>query len=312
MPKIKLAVSCILVWIITAVILLSGCADVSKKIDMNPPQASAGALNASVAPAASPEASPSPSPSPLPTLSPSPAPGIPTDKNLSEKLTGSQVPAGKQVNKKSFPILYYHAVNDKIEGIEELFVSPAEFEKQMAFLKKNNYTVITFDRIKDIQSIENPVIITFDDGYEDNYTYAYPVLKKYGFQATIFMSSGFIDKSLYLSTAQIKEMSGLINFQGHSIMHPYLTKLTNDEVHKELKESKALIEKITGKSIDVFSYPMGDYDKRIIDITKKYYKYAVINGRGLYAEGDGDYEIKRVYIPRSLDIEGFSKKIKGE
>jgi peptidoglycan/xylan/chitin deacetylase (PgdA/CDA1 family) len=276
-----------------AVIIQSGCSAGSRKIELNQPPSIEAALDNAETPVflPSPSHDPTPSPSPLPVSTVEPKPEV--------KL------------KKSFPILYYHAVNDKINGIEELFVSPVEFEKQMTYLKENNYTVISFDRLKDIHTIEKPVIITFDDGYEDNYKYVYPVLKKFGFPATIFLCSDFIDKPLYLSKAQITEMSGLVDFQGHSITHPYLTKLSNEEVHRELGESKKIIESITAKGVNVFSYPIGDYNQRILDITKKYYKYAVVNGGGLYTEGDGDYEIKRVYIPRILDIPGFSKKIKG-
>lgn len=245
-----------------------------------------------------------PSPTPVISASPSPTPTqIPT------------TPLDKPKTRKSFPILYYHKINDTIEGIEELHVSPGEFEKQMELLKKNNYTVITFDQLKDVQNIDNPVIITLDDGYEDNYTYAYPILKKYNFKATIFVTSDFIDKPSFLTTGQIKEMNGLINFQGHTVTHPSDPKpfvsLKNEEVEWEMSESKKFIESITGTKIDVFAYPVGSYDQRIINLTKKYYKYAVVNGGGLYTEGDSDYEIKRVYVPRSLDITGFEKKIKG-
>ena len=292
MPRIKNLIAYTLLWMLTTGVLLSGCSGDPKKMDINSAPSTGAALGISGELTISPTASPSPEPSPIPRVTP--------------------VPASKPQGKKSIPILYYHAVNDHIEGIEELFVSPIELEKQMAFLKRNDYTVITFDQIKDIRNIENPIIITFDDGYEDNYSYAYPVLKKYGFQATIFLCSEFIDKSFYLSTAQIKEMATLINFQGHSISHPYLTRLANEEVDKELGESKKIIESITAKGVNVFAYPIGDYDQRIMDITKKYYKYAVLNGGGIYTEGDGDYEIKRVYIPRNLDIEGFSRKVKGD
>ncbi len=209
------------------------------------------------------------------------------------------------------PILYYHAVNDNINGMEELFVSPSEFDKQMELLKNNNYTVITFDDLDNLSGIEKPVIITFDDGYEDNYTYAYPILKKYGFKATIFIVTDFIGNPSILNEAQIKEMSDLVNFQSHSLSHPDLTSLGSETLKKELSESRTKIEAITGAKANVFAYPTGYYNGRVLEITRENYDYAVVNGGGLHKVGDSPYEIKRVYVPRWLDIKGFEKKIQG-
>ena len=214
--------------------------------------------------------------------------------------------------KKSLPILYYHAINDNITGLEELFVSPSEFDRQMQYLKQNNYDAISFAQLKYISKIPKPVIITFDDGYEDNYRYAYPILKKYGFTATIFICSDVIDKPLFLKTVQIQEMKDFISFQSHTVSHRRLSELKDDEIEYELRESKKAIEEITGCKIDVLAYPYGDYNVKVINIAKKYYNYAVVSGGGLYHEGDNNYEIKRVYVPRDLNIDSFIKKLKGQ
>lgn len=235
----------------------------------------------------------------------------PVDKTTTQGDTKQGTAPEQPTAKVSLPILYYHAIDDAIEGIEELFVSPSEFEKQMSFLKQNNYTVITFDDLGNLKNIKKPVIITFDDGYEDNYTYAYPILKKYNFKATIFLVTNFIDNSSILKQSQIKEIAGLINFQSHTLSHADLNKLKDEEIEKELSESKSIIENMTGTKVNTLAYPTGYYDQRVIDIAKKYYKYAVVNGGGLYTEGDNNYELKRVYIPRNLDIKGFEQKITG-
>jgi peptidoglycan/xylan/chitin deacetylase (PgdA/CDA1 family) len=211
---------------------------------------------------------------------------------------------------KGVPILYYHTINDNITGIEELFVSPKEFEKQMKFLRENNYNVISFKELGDYDSYDKPVIITFDDGYEDNYYNAYPILKKYNFKATIFLSVDAIDKPLFLKKAQITEMGDLIDFESHTLSHPYLTQLNNKEAAHELSESKKQIEEITGKQVNVLAYPIGDFDRRIIEIASKYYKYAVLNYGGTYYKSENDYEIKRTYVSRYLDVQGFIKKLK--
>lgn len=252
-------------------------------------------------------------PTPSPVATPTPVEVKPTATPI--PVTPGPTPSAtpKTLAKRTVPILYYHAINDEIgQGqLAELFVSPKEFEKQMAFLKQNNYNVITFDDLHNLDNVPNPVIITFDDGYEDNYLYAYPVLKKYGFKASIFLVSDFIGNSSILNKAQIKEMSDLINFQGHTMTHPNLPDIKIEDAEKELSVSKKVIEEITGKPVTVFAYPTGLYNKQILDITKKHYQYAVWNGGGLYTTTDDPYIMKRVYIPRELDVKGFERKIKG-
>lgn len=216
-----------------------------------------------------------------------------------------EVKPGKKV-----PILYYHAINDNINGLDELFVSPAEFDKQMLYLKQNGYNVITFSQLADVDNIVNPVIITFDDGYEDNYTYAYPILKKYNFKATVFLCTDVIDKPLFLKKNQIEEMKNLIDFQSHTVTHRKLSELKKEEIEFELTESKKQLEALTGNAVSVLAYPIGDYNSEVIEITRKYYKYAVLSGGGIYRKGDNSYEIKRVYIPRDLDVKGFEDKIR--
>lgn len=252
-----------------------------------------------------------PTPSPVATTTPVEVKPTATPIPVTPAPTPSATP--KTLVKRTVPILYYHAINDEVgQGqLSELFVSPKEFEKQMAFLKQNNYNVITFDDLHNIDNTPNPVIITFDDGYEDNYLYAYPVLKKYGFKASIFLVSDFIGNPSILNKAQIKEMSDLINFQGHTMTHPNLPDIKIEDAEKEISVSKKVIEEITGKPVTVFAYPTGLYNKEILDITKKHYQYAVWNGGGLYTTTDDPYIMKRVYIPRELDIKGFERKIKG-
>lgn len=234
------------------------------------------------------------------------------DKEISkstEEDNGTSVNATHQMTKKAVPVLYYHAVNDSTEGIEELFVKTSEFEKQMGYLYENGYTSINFDEIEKVQNIDKPVIITFDDGYEDNYLNAYPILKKYNLKATIFLAVGLVGNPSILNTEQIKAMSDLVSFQSHTLTHQYLTKLGDDELEKELAYSKSKIEEITNQKVDVLAYPFGDYDQRVMNCAKKYYKYAVAMGGGMHYTGNDLYEIKRLYIPRSLSFEGFKQKL---
>lgn len=279
--------SLLLILILIFTVLVSACGKSYDKTKTDSPDNTSTPTAAKIS---TPEVTATPTPTPVPTPTP--------------------IPLNKPGAKVKVPILYYHRVNDVVEGLEELHVKPAEFEKQMKYLKDNGYTVITFDELDKTENIQKPIIITFDDGYEDNYTYAYPILKKYGFKATVFLVYDFIDHPSILTKAQILEMRDLVNFQDHTLTHPELTKLSPEEAEKEIYDSKVKLEAITGVPINVFAYPAGHYNSTILNIVGKYYKFGVQNGGGIYTTGENLLEIKRVYIPRNLDIKGFENKIK--
>jgi peptidoglycan/xylan/chitin deacetylase (PgdA/CDA1 family) len=121
----------------------------------------------------------------------------------------------------------------------------------------------------------------------------------------------FVDNPSILNKNEIHEMQDLVNFQSHTISHPDLRKISAQEAEKEIVQSKAKLEEITGTKINVFCYPSGFFNTTALNLVSKNYKYAVLNGGGVYTTGDNPFEIKRVYIPRSLDIKGFEQKIKG-
>ena len=101
---------------------------------------------------------------------------------LARRQTVGQIPEGWNV-----PVLMYHAVGDEIWGYSDLFVSEAGMEEQLQYLQENGYEPIWFSDLAHIEDYEKPVILTFDDGYDDNYTVLYPLLEKYQTKATIFV-----------------------------------------------------------------------------------------------------------------------------
>lgn len=207
--------------------------------------------------------------------------------------------------KLKLPILLYHSVTDKTWGYTDLHVSPKEFDQQMKYLKDNNYTSLNFSELENANQYEKPIIITLDDGYENNYTEVYPILKKYNIKATIFVCEGNIGKTNVLKKEQIAEMSGLVDIQSHTITHPDLTKIDNKSLEKELKESKEKLQEITGKEINTLAYPAGQYNEYVLEITRKYYKYAVIARNDGFYTGEDKYTIKRLYISRNTPLNGF-------
>jgi peptidoglycan/xylan/chitin deacetylase (PgdA/CDA1 family) len=211
------------------------------------------------------------------------------------------------------PILYYHAIADETFGIEQMFVRIQEFDDQMRYMKDNGYQCVTFDDLDHLRDFKKPFMITFDDGYEDNYTNMYPILKKYGFKATVFLVPLYVDKNRYLKTSEILEMRELVNFQSHTLTHDYLTTLSYEEIERQLRDSKSQIEALTGQIVTAIAYPVGDYDDRVLEIAARYYRYGLLMGGGLYYHtGEDLLRMNRVYIPRGLDIADFKFKIEAE
>lgn len=217
-------------------------------------------------------------------------------------MTGSDPQQDSPIN---IPVLMYHSINNNAIGIDDLSVTSKLFEEQMQYLSNNGYTPIYFDQIKQASQYKKPILITFDDGYEDNYTNAYPILKNYNFNATIFMITKAIDQIGYLSKSQIQEMGDLISFQSHTVDHVKLNRFSLKKINFECAESKNTLSQITGKPVYVISYPNGCFNDGVINIASKYYSYGVTTLVGFNTSSTEKFEIRRFGISRSYDMNKF-------
>ncbi|WP_052343693.1 polysaccharide deacetylase family protein [Bacillus massiliigorillae] len=218
------------------------------------------------------------------------------------------------------PILIYHSIDEFTgHGMKELYATPKNFEKQMLYLRNHGYTLLTFDRWNDIGNVENPIFITFDDGYKNN-LHAITIFKKlqnnhFKPTGTFFVISDFIGRPNRLSKSDLKMMadSGLASIQSHTATHPDLTKI--DDLQYELKESKEKIQQITGKPVIALAYPYGSFNQKVIDETKKYYMYGITTISELYSKtGKKDelYLLPRIYIKYTTSMNDFAKIVNGE
>lgn len=216
---------------------------------------------------------------------------------------------------KKVPILIYHSIdNYKGLGSRELYVTPKSFEEQMIYLRDHGYTLLTFERWQEIDNVNKPIIITFDDGYKNNLN-AFAIFKKVNnerFKAsgTIFVISDFIDRSNRLTKAELKMLanSGLFSIQSHTATHPDLTKINNYEY--ELKGSKEKIQQITGKPVIALSYPYGNFNDKVVAETKKYYSFGLTTTPELFSKKkikDELYLLPRIYITYSTTLDDFKK-----
>ena len=198
-------------------------------------------------------------------------------------------------------ILNYHMVDNRELS---LAVTPKDFERQMVWLKNNGFETITPAELhaaltEGAELPAKPVLITFDDGYVDNYTNAYPILKKYNLKATIFIVTGFVSsRKGYLTWDQLREMEANgISVEGHTMTHRALTDLSDDEAKEELAASKRLIEEKLGKTVTCFAYPTGAYNLHIASLVQEAgYKMAFTVRYGNTDRASNLYALDRIPI----------------
>ena len=161
------------------------------------------------------------------------------------------------------PVLTYHRVVPWAHKHGPLLVSPESFRRQMSFFQRNHYHVLSLrEAAPYIASSRFPpprsVVITFDDGYDDNFIYAFPILKKYGFPATIFMVAGEVGKPNFLNWEQLREMTYHgIAIGSHTITHCYLPRESRERMREEIFNSKKILEDELGGEVVSFCYPVG-------------------------------------------------------
>lgn len=166
------------------------------------------------------------------------------------------------------PILMYHYIRDcncpKDPTGQRLSVSPSDFDQEMGYLAGSGYTPISFDTLAAVfagkaSPVAKPIVLTFDDGYVDFYTNAFPILKKYNFHATSFVITGFVGKPAYLSWNNIRELqnSGLITFESHTVNHTYLPAVSYQKALSEVTDSKNALQAQTGYPVNFIAYPSG-------------------------------------------------------
>lgn len=207
-----------------------------------------------------------------------------------------------RVEKFEVPILMYHYIRNA-EGETELgkslSVSPGNFASQIKYLKDDGYETVLLADIGDPQrkalsrvyfEKKKPIVFTFDDGYEDAYSQAWPVLKKYSFTGTFFIIRDYVGKEGRLSWSQIEEMKKAgMEIGSHSLSHPDLTKLSPEEARRQIFDSR--------DETNVFCYPAGKYDGTILQLVKEAgYIAAVTTKIGIARESSSMLELPRVRV----------------
>ena len=216
---------------------------------------------------------------------------------------------GRQV-----PVLMYHAVGDDCWGEEHLFVRPAELEQQLQYLSENGYETIFFEDLAHLERYEKPVILTFDDGYDDNYTLLLPLLQKYHMKATIFMIAGDIGGPHKLTQPQLRELtqSGLVSIQSHGWSHKNMAAMGWPALVCELLRSKLALTLACGCVPTAVSYPNGKCTERTRTAAGWFYAYGVRTFDGSYLTGTDPLLIPRIAVTRDMTLEQFKSACQTE
>ncbi len=219
------------------------------------------------------------------------------------------IPVPAQAANLRVPILMYHYIagnpNPSDRQRDILSISPEKFEAQMQYLSQNGYTPITLDTLYGIFNGQatvagKPVVLTFDDGYIDFYTNAFPILRRFNFHAVSFIPTGLIGGGYYMNWNQIKEIAatGLVTFEGHTVSHRNLPSASYAVVFKELQDSKNILQANTGYPVNFVAYPNGTSNKTVQAAAQK---AGYVGGLGTWSGKAGAQSLN---LPR-IRISGF-------
>jgi len=222
----------------------------------------------------------------------------------------------------AIPILCYHRFGPNRSAMT---IAPAAFEAQMEYLAQNGYRVITMKQLERFLEGNEPlpkktVVITIDDGYRATYQVAFPILKKYGFPATVYLYSDFVGAADAMTWPQMQEMvrSGLIEIQPHSKTHPNLTVRLPGEteakyqerVRREVEAPIAAIQDRLSTPSFSYAYPYGDVNETVVDLLTR---QGVHLGVTVTSGGNGFFSyplmLRRTMIFGNDDMETFKSKL---
>ncbi len=219
------------------------------------------------------------------------------------------------------PILMYHHIRVNPRPGDPIWaalnVTPNQLEEQFAYLTTHNYHPVTLDDLTtalDGKTVlpNNPIILTFDDGYRNFYENAFPLLKKYQVKATEFIITQVLNIPAYLTWNQIGEMdkSGLVYFGAHTRHHPNLPDLSQTTIIDEIKGSKADLEQHLKKPINWFAYPYGSYSNFIIQTVQAAgFTGAASTIYGPIQSKDTLYLAPRIMVDGRFSLDNIVKRI---
>jgi len=228
----------------------------------------------------------------------------------------------------TLPILMYHKVQaiPSAPGDSRNYVSPEQFEQQIAALVRWGYTPITLEQWLEIragrqQTPKRPIALTFDDGYRSIYENAWPLLRRHGLAATVFLVTDCIGgtnrwdtqrpQEPLLDTSQIAEMkTGGIRFGSHTCTHRPLINLSHPEILEEFTRSRAALETLLGEAVTTLAYPYNKQNRAVRALARQAGYRAAVLGRGrLNARWTNPQALMRIAVHSETTVAALSDKL---
>jgi peptidoglycan/xylan/chitin deacetylase (PgdA/CDA1 family) len=219
-------------------------------------------------------------------------------------------------------VLAYHRVSDERDA---LAVTPAQFAQQMKVLRESGLSIRRLrEAFSAPETASSVVCVTFDDGYRDNLTDALPILREHGIPATIFLPTGIIDGTdryrwyddppPALNWTEVHEMrgEGLVDFQAHTISHPLLPEVDDEQARREIAEGKAILEDRLGCEVSCLCYPAGRHGRRETALADEAgYRLAVTTRPGLNGLATPRLALRRTLVDWQDDAPRFRALLNG-
>ncbi len=214
------------------------------------------------------------------------------------------VPKAREVR---VPILMYHHIAvppDNADAIRrDLSVWPERFEAQMAYFASRGYQSVkladVYEAVMNGKPLPNrPIVFTFDDGYDDHYSNALPILQRHNFSGTFYIATGLLAREGYMNWEQIAALGKAgMDVESHSVTHPPLKQKPVDFLRREIVESKRALERVLGRPVLFFCYPSGVYDALTIQVLQESgYLSATTTHPGARESAAAPYEWPRVRV----------------
>lgn len=246
---------------------------------------------------------------------------------LSSVALGLHRLGGLATRRRAVRILYYHSISD---APVRSSVSPSAFERQLEHLRRSGYALIPLsdavERLATRASLPpRSVVVTFDDGFADNYEHAFPILARFSVPATVFLTASYIGTDRLptltrtdfmprpLSWEQVTEMRAQgIEFGSHTLTHPMLSHVPLEQARREIRDSGRLIEDKLGSPVTLFCYPKGDFNPGVKRVVREEgYRAACTTRPGVNGSGVDLFALRRTYVSRRDTPSEFAKKVAG-
>lgn len=222
------------------------------------------------------------------------------------------------------PVLMYHEIADTTATSSPLAVAPGVFADQLAYLRDAGFNTLTAAELAAFLADgtgtlpERPIVLTFDDGYQDFYTHGLPVIKRNGFTATLFQTTGGIgdenSEKIMLNWRELAELEQAgIEIGAHTVTHPKLDILPEKDVRDELSISKDQLEQHLGREVPGLAYPFGYSNQQVREVARELgYTYAYSVDNAITTSAADKFTFPRLTIQRSTTLEGFAAMCNGK